>query len=60
MRQFEEDENYVLSGDAMASLQFIYMLLITDDGTPRDAIKGDKRRDIAQRMGAILERAHML
>ena len=33
----------------------IYLPLITDDGTPTTAIKGDCRRDIAQRLGALLE-----
>jgi hypothetical protein len=29
--------------------------LITDDGTPMTAIKGDCRREMAQRLGALLE-----
>ena len=33
----------------------IYLPLITDDGTPMMAIKGDCRRDMAHRLGALLE-----
>ena len=33
----------------------IFLPLITDDGTPMMAIKGDCRREMAQRLGALLE-----
>lgn len=33
----------------------IYAVLINDDGTPAMAVKGDRRRDLAQRLGALLE-----
>jgi hypothetical protein len=49
-------ENYVIEGRILNTIwRDVYLPLIEDDGTPAKAIKGDRRRDLAQRLGALLE-----
>ena len=54
--RFKPDRLYAMRGSVLNAIwRDIYLPLITDDGTPTTAIKGDCRRDIAQRLGALLE-----
>ena len=54
--RFKPDRLYAMHGSMLNAIwRDIYLPLITDDGTPTTAIKGDCRRDIAQRLGALLE-----
>src|SRR5262249_2530092 len=50
------DRLYAVHGSVLNAIwREIYLPLITDDGTPMMAIKGDCRRDMAQRLAALLE-----
>jgi hypothetical protein len=54
--RFKPDRLYAMHGSVLNAIwRDIYLPLITDDGTPMMAIKGDCRRDMAQRLGALLE-----
>jgi hypothetical protein len=54
--RFKPDRLYAMHGSVLNAIwREIYLPLITDDGTPMMAIKGDCRRDMAQRLGALLE-----
>ena len=54
--RFKPDRLYAMHGSVLNAIwRDIYLPLITDDGTPTTAIKGDCRRDMAQRLGALLE-----
>ena len=54
--RFKPDRLYAVLGSALNAIwRDIYLPLITDDGTPMMAIKGDCRREMAQRLGALLE-----
>jgi hypothetical protein len=54
--RFKPDGLYAMHGSVLNAIWCdIYLPLITDDGTPTTAIKGDCRRDMAQRLGALLE-----
>ena len=54
--RFKPGRLYVMHGSVLNAIwRDIYLPLITDDGTPMTAIKGDCRRDMAQRLGALLE-----
>lgn len=55
--KFDDDDYYSLDGRSLNGLWQIYQTLINDDGTPEMAVKGDRRRDLAQRMGALLDNA---
>jgi hypothetical protein len=53
-----DDACYVIEGNVLNAIwRDVYHVLIEDDGTPAMAVKGDRRRDIAQRLRALLERA---
>lgn len=55
--RFDNDRDYVISGSTLNAIWHkVYLPLITDDGTPMMAIKGDRRRDLAQLLRALLER----
>ena len=54
--RFKPDRLYVMQGSTLNAIwREIYLPLITDDGTPMTAIKGDCRQEMAQRLGALLE-----
>jgi hypothetical protein len=54
--RFKPDRLYAMHGSVLNAIwRDIYLPLITDDGTPMMAIKGDCRRDMAQRLAALLE-----
>jgi transcriptional regulator with XRE-family HTH domain len=54
--RFKPDRIYAMHGSVLNAIwREIYLPLITDDGTPMMAIKSDCRRDMAQRLGALLE-----
>jgi hypothetical protein len=51
-------EWYVIQGSVLdAIVHEIYMPLIEDDGSAKRAIKGDRRRDLAQRLSGLLSNA---
>jgi len=52
-----DDTWYVIEGSVLNAIwRDVYHVLIEDDGTPNMAVKGDRRRDMAQRLRALLER----
>src|SRR5262249_56432869 len=54
--RFKPHRPYPMHGSVLNAIwRDIHLPLITDDGTPMTAIKGDCRRDMAQRLGALLE-----
>ena len=54
--RFKPDRLYAMHGSVLNAIwREIYLPLITDDGTPMMAIRGDCRREMAQRLGALLE-----
>ena len=54
--RFKPDGLYAMHGSVLNAIwREIYLPFITDDGTPMMAIKGDCRRDMAQRLRALLE-----
>lgn len=55
---FDIDSDYVLEGRALAAIwREVYLPLIEDDGSSAHAVKGDLRRDMAQRLAALLQTA---
>jgi len=59
-RKFD-DEDYLIPGKALECIwREIYLPLIEDDGTPRMAIRGDRRRDMAQRLEGLLGHAYQV
>jgi len=55
-QRFRPGHYYAIGGSTLNAIwNEVYMPLITDDGTPMMAIKGDRRRDIAQRLSVLLE-----
>jgi len=54
--RFKPDRLYAMHGSVLNVIwRDIYLPLITDDGTPMMAIKGDCRREMAMRLAALLE-----
>ena len=54
--RFKPDRLYAMHGSVLNAIwREIYLPLITDDGTPMMAIKGDCRREMAQRLSALIE-----
>ena len=55
---FDTEEEYTIQGSVLAAIwQEVYLPMVEDDGTPAHAIKGDLRRDMAQRLAALLQTA---
>ena len=53
--RFKPDRLYAMHGSMLNAIwRDIYLPLITADGTPMTAIKGDCRREMAQRLGVLL------
>lgn len=48
--------NYYIDAYQLKALKEVLNVLITDDGTPMHKLAGDKRRDLANRMWALLKR----
>jgi hypothetical protein len=52
MDRFEDETAYVISGSALNSIWRDCYEILINDGVP---LKPNQRRDIAQRLGALLE-----
>jgi len=53
--EFDNDAVYIIEGRTLNAIwRRVYKPLIEDDGSPRMAIKGDIRRDMALHLGALL------
>jgi len=53
-----DDTWYCIEGSILNAIwREVYHVLIEDDGTPSMAVKGDRRRDIAQRLEGLLRNA---
>jgi hypothetical protein len=56
-----DDTFYVIEGRILNAIwREVYHVLIEDDGSPQMAVKGDRRRDMAQRLEGLLRNAALL